>query len=238
MTPDDGTVATEQTRVSDKETIPVGLSPTTPRRSRLREVAVVGLGTLLASALGVLARLWMRLVAVRPEFTWAGTLGIIIGFTIFGLTQSLGALARRRGWRPWASRMGRCAAAIGMLPLFVAAGAQMMPTVIFGGLAAWQVHWPKPARLVCAIVAALPALVVGHGIVDDFGRSLHSVAGVVGMLGVYAAIVCATRPTMSRPTHACSGASPGPMVVRELRVGRIRRGRRAARRCDRIDTSR
>ena len=182
-------------------------SPTTPRRvSRLRDFAVVLLGIVAALALGVLARLWMRLIAVRPEFTWAGTLGIIIGFTIFGLTQSLGALARRRGWRPWAARLARCAGAIGMLPLFVAAGAQMMPTVVFGGLAVWQVHWPRPARVVCAVVAALPALVVGHGIVDDFGRSLHSLAGVAGMLGVYAAIVWATRPTMSRPTHRARSA--------------------------------
>ncbi len=206
MTPDDGTIAAQPTSVANKETIPVDGSPTTPRRvSRLRDFAVGLLGIVAALALGVLARLWMRLIAVRPEFTWAGTLGIIIGFTIFGLTQSLGALARRRGWRPWATRVTRGAGVIGMLPLFVAAGAQMMPTVVFGGLAVWQVDWPTRARVVCAVVAALPALFVGHGIVDDFGRSLHSLAGVAGMLGVYAAIVWATRPTMSRPIH---GARP------------------------------
>ncbi|MEP7115434.1 MAG: hypothetical protein ABI862_19380 [Ilumatobacteraceae bacterium] len=177
-------------------------SATTPRRvSRLRDFAVVLLGILAALALGVLARLWMRLIAVRPEFTWAGTLGIVIGFTIFGLTQSLGALARRRRWRPWAARVVRCAGVIGMLPLFVAAGGQMMPTLVFGGLAAWQVDWPRPARAVCAVIAALPALLVGRGIVDDFGRSLHSLAGVAGMLGVYCAIVWATRPTMTRPNR-------------------------------------
>ena len=163
---------------------------------------MVFLGILAALALGVMARLWMHLIAVRPEFTWAGTLGIVIGFTIFGHAQSLGALARRRRWRSWATRVTRGAGVIGMLPLFVAAGGQMMPTVVFGGLAAWQVDWPTPARVVCAVIAALPALLVGHGIVHDFGRSLHSLAGVAGMLGVYSAIVWATRPTMSRPTHS------------------------------------
>lgn len=184
-----------------------GSTATSRRASRLRDFAVVLLGIVAALALGVLARLWMRLIAVRPEFTWAGTLGIVIGFTIFGLTQSLGALALRRRWRPWAARVARGAGVIGMLPLFVAAGGQMMPTVVFGGLAAWQVDWPRAARVVCAVIAGLPALFVGHGIVDDFGRSLHSMAGVAGMLGVYSAIVWATRPTMSRPTHRARSAT-------------------------------
>ena len=145
-------------------------------------------GVFAAFALGVLARLWMRLIAVRSEFTWAGTLGIVGGFTFFGLTQAFGALARRRHWRPLAARSARFAGVLGMLPLFVAAGAVMMPTVVFGGLAVWQVRWPRPARVVCAVVAAVDAFFVGRGIVDDFGPSAHSLAGVAGMLGVSPAL--------------------------------------------------
>lgn len=181
---------------------------TPPRASRLRDFAVVLVGTVAAFALGVLARLWMRLISAHPEFTWAGTLGIVIGFTIFGLTQSLGALARRRGWRPWAARAVRCTGVVGMLPLFVAAGGQMMPTVVFGGLAAWRVDWPRRARAVCAVIAALPALFVGRGIVGDFGLSLHSLTGVAGMLGVYCAIVWATGPTMARTARPRESPPP------------------------------
>ncbi len=169
--------------------------------SRGREAGVVVLGALTAFALGVLGRLWMRLISVRPEFSWGGTLGIVIGFTIFGLTESLVALARRRRWRPWAARVARCAGIIGMLPLFVAAGGQMMPTVIFGGLAAWRTDWPTIARAACVPVAALSVLFVGNGIVDDFGWSLRSLAGLLGLLGLYGVIVWATRPTMTRPTN-------------------------------------
>ena len=163
----------------------------------MRDFATVVLGVFAAFALGVLARLWMRLIAVRPEFTWSGTLGIVIGFIIFGLAQSLGALSRRRQWRTWAARTTRCAGVVAMLPLFMAAGGQMMPTVVFGGLAVWRVDWPRPARIVCGAIATLPALLVARTIVVDFGRSLHSLAGVGGMLAVYAAIVWATRPTMT-----------------------------------------
>lgn len=53
-------------------------------------------------------------------------------------------LRRRR--RPWAARVARFAGIIGMLPLFVAAGGQMMPTVVFGGLAVWPTDWPTTGR--------------------------------------------------------------------------------------------
>ena len=189
--------------------------------SRWRTAGLVVLSVMGAFALGVLARLWMRLIAVQPEFTWGGTLGIVIGFTVFGLTGSLAALARRRRWRPWAARVARCAGIIGMLPLFVAAGGQMMPTVVFGGLAAWRTDWPTIARAACVPFAAISVLFVGSGIVDDFGWSLHSLAGFVGLLGLYGVIVRATRPTMSRPANgwpvrrvaAVAGIGLGAVVV-------------------------
>ena len=189
--------------------------------SRWRTAGLVVLSVMGAFALGVLARLWMRLIAVQPEFTWGGTLGIVIGFTVFGLTGSLAALARRRRWRPWAARVTRCAGIIGMLPLFVAAGGQMMPTVVFGGLAAWRTDWPTIARAACVPFAAISVLFVGSGIVDDFGWSLHSLAGFVGLLGLYGVIVRATRPTMSRPANgwpvrrvaAVAGIGLGAVVV-------------------------
>lgn len=181
-----------------------GVAPSTEPpclASRWREAGLLVLGTIAAFALGVLGRLWMRLIAVRPEFSWGGTLGIVIGFTIFGLTESFVALARRRRWRPWAARAARFAGVIGMLPLFVAAGGQMMPTVVFGGLAVWRTDWPTIGRVACAPVAAVSVLFVVSGIVDDFGWSLRSLAGFAGLLALYGVIVWATRPTMRRPIH-------------------------------------
>ena len=157
------------------------------------------LGTIAAFALGVLGRLWMRLISVRPEFSWGGTLGIVIGFTIFGLTESFVALARRRRWRPWAARVARFAGIIGMLPLFVAAGGQMMPTVVFGALAVWRTDWPTIGRAACVPLAAVSVVFVSTGIVDHFGWSLRSLAGVAALLALYGAIIWGTRPTMRRP---------------------------------------
>lgn len=173
--------------------------------SRTGDASRVVVGTLAGTALGAIARLWMRLISDVPEFTWSGTIFIVAGFTIFGFAQSVAALARRRGWRPWLARAVRCVGVVGMLPLFVGAGAPMMPTVVGGGLAAWRHDWPKAARVVCLVLASLPIVVVGSQVVGDFGWSLHAFVGIVAMLAVYGAIVWATKATLVRP------ADPWPM---------------------------
>jgi hypothetical protein len=171
----------------------------TPRRGPTRELLTVVSGALAGLSLGVLARLWMRLIATEPEFSWSGTIFIVIGFTIFGLAQSIAALARRRPWRAWTARAARCGGLVGMLPLFAAAGGVMMPTVVGGGLAAWRVEWPRVARATCAVIASVPVVIVGRLIVRDFGWSLHSLAGVAAMVAIYSGIVWANRAAVARP---------------------------------------
>ena len=167
--------------------------------TRTRELVTVVFGTMAGLSLGVLARLWMRLIATEPEFSWSGTIFIVLGFTIFGLAQSLAALARRRRWRPWAARAARSGGIVGMLPLFVGAGGLMMPTVVGGGLAAWRVEWPKPVRATGAMIASVPVVVVGRLIVGDFGWSFRSLAGIAAMLSIYGGIVWASRATLAQP---------------------------------------
>jgi len=52
-------------------------------------VATLSIGLFGGAALGVTARAWMRFIADHPEFTWTGTMFIVIGFTVFGSTQAL-----------------------------------------------------------------------------------------------------------------------------------------------------
>ena len=74
--------------------------------------------------LGVLARAWMQFISEDPEFTWNGTRFIVSGFAVFGLTQSLVAVARGRVAR---RRTLTVVQGIATLPLFVAAGAGDVP---------------------------------------------------------------------------------------------------------------
>lgn len=156
-------------------------------------------GALAGTALGILARVWMRVISTDPGFTVAGTTFIAVGFTVFGLAQSLTALARRRHWRPAAARSMRVVGCVGMLPLFLAAGGVMAPTVIAGGLALWRSDWPRWVRLLLFLLAMAPVIFVSRQIVGDFGWDLRTIVGITGLLGVYVCIVCATRTTLMRP---------------------------------------
>ena len=64
--------------------------------ARLPVVPALAGGLLGGFALGVIARAWMRLISEDPRFTWHGTTSIVVGFTFFGLTQSIIAVARSR----------------------------------------------------------------------------------------------------------------------------------------------
>ena len=188
------------------------IEPTTPtstgsRAARPPTMPALAIGLLGGFALGVVARSWMRLIAEDPHFTWNGTIFIVVGFTLFGLSQSTVAIVRRRTTRWWKLTGVRAIGAVGMVPLFVAAGALMFPTVAGCGLASARSEWPKVARGLCLVVAAGPVLFVGTDLIGSFGWSLHTLAGFVMMLAVYATIIWATRFTFAAQ-HADSPAAP------------------------------
>jgi len=170
---------------------------TADRTTRPRVVSTLAIGLFGGAALGVAARAWMRLISDDPEFTWGGTIFIVIAFTIFGFTQSIVAVARRRTRRRWTLTLARVIGTVGLMPLFVGAGVVMVPTVVGGGLAFARVEWHRVARGICLVLAAAPVLFVGGDLVSSFGWSLHALAGFVAMLAVYGTVVVATRFTFA-----------------------------------------
>ncbi len=165
--------------------------------ARRQVVPTLATGLFGGLLLGIVARAWMRLIAEDPDFTWSGTIFIVSGFAIFGLTQSLAALVRSRATRRWTLTVARVIGTIGLMPLFVGAGALMLPTVVGGGLALARVKWHPVARGICLLVAAGPVVLVGHELVGSFGWSLHTIAGFAAMLAIYSTIVWATRFTFA-----------------------------------------
>jgi hypothetical protein len=138
----------------------------------------------------------MRLISEDPQFTWSGTLFIVCGFAIFGLSQSIVAVARRRAG-PRLTLTARAVGAVAMLPLFVAAGAVMEPTVVGGGLAFARPRWSRIIRGICLLLAAAPVIFVGSDLVDKFGWSARSGGGFVIMLAVYGTIIRASLLTFA-----------------------------------------
>ena len=146
-------------------------------------------------AWGMIARLWMRFISTNPEFTWSGTLFIVVGFGIAGLAQSGAYLGRRAKLTRPAMTVLRVVAVIGLLPLGIAAGASMFPTIILATLALTHHTWPRWLRGIVAAVALLPALATALSFFGDL-TAIHAVVGAVWFLAIYAGIVWAARSSL------------------------------------------
>ena len=109
-------------------------------------------GTALGAAWGVLARTWMRLVSTTPEFSWPGTLFIVLLSAVFGLCVGVAAQARRQR----RSRWWLLAALPGML-IFAGQGMLFLPGCLVASL--FMARYPAVAR-VGAWLALLPVPVL------------------------------------------------------------------------------
>ena len=164
--------------------------------SRLGAAQTMLVGLVGGLVLGVLARVWMRLISEDPQFTWSGTFFIVGGFAVFGFAQSVVAVARGRVARRRTLTVFRAIGGVATLPLFAAAGALMFPTVVGAGLAIARPEWRRATRVVCAFAALGPMLFVGNDLRGSFGWSGRTVGGFVAMLALYSVVVWATRFTL------------------------------------------
>jgi len=130
----------------------------------------------LGASWGIAARLWMRLIAERAEFSWGGTIFIVAAPTIVGLAIGLGVTARRNGWRPRGQAAAGILAGISVVVLGVGAGGLTLPTIVFGGVAIFRPRISLPARLL--VVAGVLGVVLLAG--GDAGPTPFIVAGLVG----------------------------------------------------------
>ncbi len=92
-------------------------------------------GTGLGLTWGIVARIWMRLISINPEFSIAGTTGILIITTLFGTYTGFAYAARRQGWQGWKHYVPRSLVVIFFLPFGIAGGFPLMLTVLIATLA-------------------------------------------------------------------------------------------------------
>ena len=166
--------------------------------SPMRVVSATAVGLVVGTTLGALARGWMRLISNDPEFSWDGTLFIIGSFAVWGFAQGVVIGVRRITSRRWVVTLARAFGCLGMLPLFFGAGAIMAPTVILGGLAMHRKSWRSLARVLLAIVASIPVLVIAVQIQGDFGWSWRLWLGIVGLIVIYGSLAMASQGTFLR----------------------------------------
>ena len=156
-------------------------------------------------AWGVLARVWMRLIAEDPEFTWGGSIYIVAAATIFGLTTGLASAARRNRWRAAPRRMVSAVAGGSVILLGMGAGSIALPTIVFGGLALGRTHFHLAVRLVIVVMLALVGVGIG-GVSDSNGL----IVGIVGVAVVGGLLIAGYRP---RAVIAAISLMPAIFVV-------------------------
>ena len=118
----------------------------------MRTLRYASLGFLLGVTWGVAARVWMRLITTAPEFSWSGTLIIIVGASIAGLALGVIHAARRRGASQWWRLLGLLV----VLFLSQAQGPLLLPAVLLGG---WGLRRGALGRVVAGVgILSAPVL--------------------------------------------------------------------------------
>lgn len=167
---------------------------------RWNAIQLMALGLFGGFGLGVIARVWMRWITTDPEFTWSGTLGIVIGFTLFGTAHAYLYYVKSRKASKRTVAIFRFTAIFFTLPLFLAAGAIMFPTVLLGGLGLWRTTWFRWLRNILGLVSvAWAAKVAYQFIIKEFGWSAKSIAQILVFAAIYLVIVKITKLTIAKP---------------------------------------
>lgn len=175
--------------------------PTLPTDTR-----VVIMAGLLGGALwGAIARIWMRVISAEYEFTLNGTLTIIGIFAVFGLGQAVAVVARRSARSKRRQNIARAFGVVTALPMGLAAGASMLPTLLLAAVALGRTNWHRAVRLVLALLAAVPAVFVLLQLIDDLAL-WRAILGWVLMLVIYAPLVWA----LSRAFRPIEDSLEGP----------------------------
>lgn len=154
-------------------------------------------GALAGAAWGAQFRVFMRFVSTDPEFSWSGTLFIVITFAIFGAVQGLALAGRRLGLRRrWLTPL-RVLGTVGTLLTLGGAGAIMAPTTLGGSFARHRSDWPRWARWLLLAIAGVNVVAVSVGGAREMGVVLKPLIAGVWLAAIYGGIVSATAPTFA-----------------------------------------
>lgn len=105
---------------------------------------------------GIAARGWMRLLSTDPEFTWSGTIVIVMIATLAWTGGGIAAASRNSGAR--IRVVGRVFGSVLCLVLGLGQGLLLLPTALLGGLSLARSRWSRSRRVLLGAIAALPVV--------------------------------------------------------------------------------
>lgn len=164
---------------------------------QIKPALVIPCGALVGLVLGIVARAWMRWISTDPEFSWGGTIGILLGFVLFFTAHATVLLGRRSGWsRRWLT-VTRIAATILSLGIFSAAGASMLPTVLTASMGLARTDWPRFVRRVLIVLSLIIPFFIVRDIGSDFGWNPITAGRIILYVLIYHVIISAARITVA-----------------------------------------
>jgi len=161
-----------------------------------KRLIIIG-AALTGLMLGIVARLWMRWVSTDPEFTWGGTLGIVIFFTIFTTTQSIIYVLRRKVISRRFTSILRGVGTFFTLPLFTAAGALMFPTVLLASIAIWRKELNIRIRIALLLLSFVIPVIQINEIGSDFGWNFITLGRALLFILIYSMVILLLQPTLN-----------------------------------------
>ena len=162
---------------------------------------------LFGLALGVISRVWMRLIANEPEFSWRGTAIVVGVFVVSGLGTGI-SLMMSAGGRT-RDVIGRGVGLLMLLPSFFSAGAQIMPGVIVGSLSLHRNTWKPWIRILFALLALVqPVGIVVEELLAEV--SFWRVLGLLMFMATYVALVFMTAPIFRRRSAGAPSVPTNP----------------------------
>ena len=145
--------------------------------------------------LGIVARLWMRWISTDPEFSWSGTIFIIMAFTFFTTTQALVYVFRRR---VETRRLTSVVRSVGIFFTLVnPAVAVMFATVALASLALWQEKMDKRGRISLLIISLIMPVRQIIEIGSDFGWNVPTLGRSLLFILIYTLVIFLLKPTFT-----------------------------------------
>ena len=157
-----------------------------------RRASTIPFGVLAGLILGIVARAWMRWISTDPEFTWTGTIFIVLAFVLFGTSHSVLFFAREGSWSKKRLNLIRGGAILCSLPMFSAAGSVMLPTVLTGSLALWRRDWWRWLRILLGISSLIIPATIVRGFGNDFGWGIATLGRTLLFILIYTTVIAAT----------------------------------------------
>ncbi len=145
----------------------------------------------------VVARAWMRWISTDPEFSWSGSIFIVLAFMIFMVNHSIVGLLRQRFKGRRSVFLIRTSGVIFSLPIFTAAGGMMFPTVALASVGTWNTALGKRVRGVLLLLALIIPIRISMDIISDFGWSFATIGRILLFGLIYSVVILATKPTLS-----------------------------------------